>query len=279
MSDYLKMELYRRAYLPMCALNIILAYISVGFALWVSAETYLSGMSKSNLMTVFEVVGYASAAIIFHCNFMISSGGIFWLKAAAGVLIVCLMIALPSIAYGADWLIYVIAILFPVLGLLSLGSNRHRKFCSDFMDLRRLRAASALYNDAKALRGGKRNNSRRRYEANSLAEKVSVHVKSKSQVQARVRYLISIRILIRLGCTIFAGLSVLMIWSAARLIYNGLATGVVVGSSRYGPLPYYSISQAPWAYGLSMLMLVFAIFLFLLVLKLSILFIKATFEE
>jgi hypothetical protein len=58
------------------------------------------------------VSGFSCAAIVFHCNSMITGGRGLWLKVSIGILILFLLIVVPAIGYQPNFLVYAFAIFF-----------------------------------------------------------------------------------------------------------------------------------------------------------------------
>ncbi|WP_371318751.1 hypothetical protein [Pseudomonas gingeri] len=79
--------------------------------------------------------------VVVHCNFMVVRGRPQWVWGVVGVLVVCLLGVLPTIEDRPHKVIYALAVLFPLLGLLLLNSQRHREMRSKLVDIRHQREA------------------------------------------------------------------------------------------------------------------------------------------
>jgi len=87
---------------------------------------------------------------VVHCNFMVVRGRPQWVWGLVVVLVVCLLSVLPTLENRPHKVIYALAVLFPLLGLLLLNSKRHREMRSKLVDIRHQR--EALKNALKARR-------------------------------------------------------------------------------------------------------------------------------
>lgn len=59
--------------------------------------------------------------------------------AIAAFYVVCFLVVLPTYSYRPHMAAYVIGLLFPLLGLLLLNSQRHREMRRQLLEIRRLR--------------------------------------------------------------------------------------------------------------------------------------------
>lgn len=279
MSNYLEMETHRRSYLPICAWNIMITIFSVFLALRMVDLMYTAEFSTPVVRQTLWVMGCSCAVIIFHSNFMITGGRAIWLKISVGILVMCVVTVLPAVAYKLGPLVYIGAIFLPVLGLISFGSHLQQKFHKEFLEFRQQRFISFQHDRRGPGDRGLAQKRKVRRKAKALKDESTAHGGRNAQM-ARVSLGRSFLIVVvKLGGSACATFCLAMIGGGCHLIYKGFVTGVVVGSSRRGPLPRYSFDDAPWMYGSSMFMLFFGLGLFTLILRLLVLLYKSEVEE
>ncbi len=59
-----------------------------------------------------------------------------------GFFVVCLLVTLPTLAYGPHWFIYSECLFWPLLGLLLINGKGYRAMVGKVVDVRRLREAA-----------------------------------------------------------------------------------------------------------------------------------------
>lgn len=114
-------------YFPTFMGTVLLNIFSASLTVSLAGSTYfkqVDGALKANysikailLMTVLLVLG----------NFMIVRGRTWGVWLVAVFFIVCLLMVLPMFLYNPHKVIFTLAVLFPLLGLLLLNSQRHRE--------------------------------------------------------------------------------------------------------------------------------------------------------
>ncbi|HEY0289324.1 MAG TPA: hypothetical protein VGC62_20350 [Pseudomonas sp.] len=271
MSNYLEMEAHRRSYLPVCACNIVIACLSVAFALWIVVATYLTEFSISAGERFLVVSGFSCAAIVFHCNFMITGGRGLWLKVSIGILILCLLIVVPAMGYQPNFLVYAFAISFPLLGLLSFNSNRHRQFYIEFREFRRQRASVHQYGGGEVGRFAIDVNSNVRRKNKISKREIAINNRLRDQAE-KAAALDSEGLVIRRFFYLFLLVfltSAIGYW--CYLIYAGLVSEVVAETHRFIRQRNYSAVNDFGLYWLTMFFHLLAVGLFAVVLKLVLL--------
>lgn len=126
-------------YLPTFIGGIFAVLFSVGCAVPLLVTFYLSGASVGEQATWSVLGGSAVTLVAVHCNFMVMRGRPRWVWGLVGVLVLCLLSVLPTIEGRPHKVIYVMAVLFPLLGLLLLNSKRHREMRGKLVDIRHQR--------------------------------------------------------------------------------------------------------------------------------------------
>lgn len=145
MSNYLEMEIYRRAYLPICACNSVIGWCSAMHTLWIFSTVYLRGYAVLDMPRLLVVLVFLCCAGVFHCNFMITGGRAIWLKASVGILLISLVTAITAMLYQPNWLMHTLVACSSLLGLMIFNSKRHRQFYSRFRAFRCQRAMERTY--------------------------------------------------------------------------------------------------------------------------------------
>lgn len=248
MAESFEFEAYRRSYLPLCACNAVISLLSVGMAARVAFTVYFPESPIINMERFVVWLGLLCAGLVFSFNFLISTGRKLWLRLSIGTLLVCLVIVIPAVAFEVGRFVYVIALFFPVLGLLSFNSRLHRSFCKTFAEY------SAGANEARvecganhgrkkrsSLRIQRRKRASRREIAISnrnrdLAEKIAAHKRRRLD---RVFYRIDTVVVGLLMCT------------AGFMIYDSISSGYVLAGGRGHPIVRFSLANQPgmfWFY-------------------------------
>ncbi|MCQ6255754.1 hypothetical protein [Pseudomonas sp. Q11] len=137
--DDLSLPRFLARYLPTFIGGVFSMLFSVGCAVPLLVMFYLSGVSVGEQATWSVLGGTAATLVVVHCNFMVMRGRPQWVWGLVGVLVLCLLSVLPTIDGRPHKVIYVMAVLFPLLGLLLLNSKRHREMRSKLVEIRRQR--------------------------------------------------------------------------------------------------------------------------------------------
>ncbi|NWB97206.1 hypothetical protein HX882_15000 [Pseudomonas gingeri] len=128
-------------YFPTFIGGIFSALFSLACAIPLVAMSYFAEASLGVQATGSVLGGAALTMVVVHCNFMVVRGRPQWVWGVVGVLVVCLLGVLPTIEDRPHKVIYALAVLFPLLGLLLLNSKRHREMRSKLVDIRHQREA------------------------------------------------------------------------------------------------------------------------------------------
>ncbi|NWB83278.1 MULTISPECIES: hypothetical protein [Pseudomonas] len=137
-------------YFPTFIGGIFAALASLACAIPLMTDFYFPGTSLGEQATWSFLGGVAITLVVVHCNFMVVRGRPQWVWGLVVVLVVCLLSVLPTLEDRPHKVIYALAVLFPLLGLLLLNSKRHREMRSKLVDIRHQR--EALKNALKARR-------------------------------------------------------------------------------------------------------------------------------
>lgn len=139
MSEQLTLKAFFRRYFLAFLGGIFAAYFSLAFAVALSFVTYFQNAPLADSGFYIFLAGAALTLLIVHSNFMIVRGRPRWVWMVVGVLVACLLFVLPMIQYTPPRVIYVLALLSPLLGLLFLNSNGQREMRTQLVEIRRQR--------------------------------------------------------------------------------------------------------------------------------------------
>ncbi|SCW86300.1 MULTISPECIES: hypothetical protein [unclassified Pseudomonas] len=126
-------------YFPTFMGGIFAALLSLGCAIPLVTTSYFAGASIDEQATWSVLGGAAVTLVVVHCNFMMVRGWPLWVWGVVAVLVLCLLVVLPTIGSHPHKVIYVLAVMFPLLGLLVLNSKRHREMRSRLVEIRHQR--------------------------------------------------------------------------------------------------------------------------------------------
>ncbi|WP_460148158.1 hypothetical protein [Pseudomonas sp. S2_A02] len=134
--DDLSLPRFLAHYFPTFIGGIFAALFSLACAIPLMAASYFAGASVGEQATWSMVGGAAVTMVVVHCNFMVVRGKPQWVWGLVGVLVLCLLGVLPTIVDHPHKVIYVLAVLFPLSGLLLLNSKRHREMRNRLVEIR-----------------------------------------------------------------------------------------------------------------------------------------------
>jgi len=126
-------------YFPTFMGGIFAALFSLGCAIPLVTVSYFAEASIDQQATWSVLGGAAVTLVVVHCNFMMVRGRPLWVWGVVAVLALCLLVVLPTIGSHPHKVIYVLAVMFPLLGLLVLNSKRHREMRSRLVEIRHRR--------------------------------------------------------------------------------------------------------------------------------------------
>ncbi|MCJ8206225.1 hypothetical protein [Pseudomonas sp. RGM2987] len=149
--DDLSLPRFLVRYFPTFIGGIFAALLSLGCAAPLLVTSYLPRASIGEQATWSVLGGAAVTLIVVHCNFMVVRGRPQWVWGLVAVLVLCLLGVLPTIEDRPHKVIYTLAVLFPLLGLLLLNSKRHREMRSKLVEIREQRESLK-----KAMKKGRR---------------------------------------------------------------------------------------------------------------------------
>ncbi|WP_339532289.1 hypothetical protein [Pseudomonas mucidolens] len=137
--DDLSLPRFLARYFPTFMGGIFAALFSLACAIPLVSASYFAGASLDEQVTWSMLGGAAATMVVVHCNFMVVRGRPQWVWGVTVVLVVCLLGVLPTIEDRPHKVIYALAVLFPLVGLLLLNSKRHREMRSKLVEIRQQR--------------------------------------------------------------------------------------------------------------------------------------------
>ncbi|WP_256575412.1 hypothetical protein [Pseudomonas sp. NFPP28] len=133
-------------YFPVFMGTIFMAIFSTAMVVVLVDDHYL-GRLEPSLRT--ESTGWGLLSLTFFfgvSNFMIARGYRWAAGLFVGYFAFCLMLVVPTIQYRPHTVAFSLGVLFPVLGLLLLNTERHREMRQKLFEVRIQRnAAKAIY--------------------------------------------------------------------------------------------------------------------------------------
>lgn len=126
-------------YFPTFIAAIFAAKISVILALFAIIDSFFVSVSMADEVKLFFICAVFCIWVLVHSNFMVIRGRPGWVWVFVGLFVACLLCVLPTIAYRPNPFVYAAGILFPLLGLLLINSQRHREMRAQLVLIRRKR--------------------------------------------------------------------------------------------------------------------------------------------
>ncbi len=143
MSQLMTLRDFFRHYFLTFIAGIFAAYFSLAFATALSFVTYFSdkpiadGSGKGIMFT-----GAALTLVTVHSNFMILRGRPSWVRVMIGIHVMCVLFVLPMIQYSPHKVIYALALISPMLGLLIINSRAQRQMRTKLVEIRAIRESA-----------------------------------------------------------------------------------------------------------------------------------------
>ncbi|MFA7945978.1 hypothetical protein ACEK06_26565 [Pseudomonas brenneri] len=146
MNELPSIRSFLSKYFPVFMGAIFASIFTLVFAVSLFFDSYYQDLSMEESAQYSFLAGIALTLVIVHCNFMIARGRAQWVWPLVVLLGLCFLGVLPTLGDQQHALIYVLSLLFPLLGLLLLNSKRHREMRQKLVEVRHLRqAATAKY--------------------------------------------------------------------------------------------------------------------------------------
>ncbi|AUG05559.1 hypothetical protein [Pseudomonas sp. S09G 359] len=107
-----------------------------------AASTYFADVPMANNATLSWFVVVAAGLFVANSNFLVVRGYAWAVWGMVGFFVLCLLVALPTLAYRPHWFIYSECLFWPLLGLLLINSKGYRLMVGKLVEVRRLREAA-----------------------------------------------------------------------------------------------------------------------------------------
>ena len=103
--------------------------------------TYFRDVPLAQVGLKIMLVGALLILLTVHSNFMILRGRPSWVWVMVGIYVACLLFVVPMVQLRPHKVLYGLALLFPLLGLLTLNSKVQREMRTKLVGIRRIRQA------------------------------------------------------------------------------------------------------------------------------------------
>jgi hypothetical protein len=120
--------LFLRHHFPTFMGGICLALLSLLTAEVLVVDAYFRDVSLEASTMWLLAVSAGVTVFISVCHFFLVYGRPKWVWGVVAIFLGCLLAVLPTIEHRPHKVLVNLGVLFPLLGLLNLNSNRHREF-------------------------------------------------------------------------------------------------------------------------------------------------------
>lgn len=149
MNELPSIRSFLSTYFPVFMGAIFASIFTLVFTVPVFFDIYMPSLSMADNAKYSFLAGIALTLIIVHCNFMIARGHPQWTWPVVVLLGVCFLSVLPTLNDQPNAVMYVLSLLFPLLGLLLFNSKRHREMRQKLVEVRHLREAISARQKAR----------------------------------------------------------------------------------------------------------------------------------
>ena len=141
MNELMTLRDFFRQYFLTFLGGVFAAYFSLALAVALAFVTYFRDVPLAQVGLKIMLVGALLILLTVHSNFMILRGRPSWVWVMVGIYVACLLFVLPMVQYQPHKVLYGLALLFPLLGLLTLNSKVQREMRQKLLEIRYLRQA------------------------------------------------------------------------------------------------------------------------------------------
>ncbi|WP_226455611.1 hypothetical protein [Pseudomonas sp. AF03-9] len=113
-------------------------------AISLAASTYFADVPMATNATVSWFVVLFAALFVTLSNILVVRGHAWAVWGMVGFFVVCLLVTLPTLAYGPHWFIYSECLFWPLLGLLLINGKGYRAMVGKLVGVRRMREAAKV---------------------------------------------------------------------------------------------------------------------------------------
>ncbi|AOE77458.1 hypothetical protein A7318_02345 [Pseudomonas lurida] len=141
MSELMTLRDFFRQYFLTFMGGVFAACFSLALAVALAFITYFRDAPLAHVGLKIMSVGALLVLLTVHSNFMILRGRPSWVWVMVGIYVGCLLFVFPMVQYQPQKVLFGLALLFPLLGLLTLNSKVQREMRQKLLEIRYLRQA------------------------------------------------------------------------------------------------------------------------------------------
>ncbi|MGY2377825.1 hypothetical protein ACW9IB_25300 [Pseudomonas sp. SDO524_S393] len=149
MSELMTLRDFFRHYFLTFIVGVFAAYFSLALAVALAFVTYFRDAQIAQVGLKIMSAGALLILLTVHSNFMILRGRPSWVWVMVGVYVGCLLFVFPMVQYQPQKVLFGLALLFPLFGLLTLNSKAQRKMRQKLLEIRQLRQAMIARHKAR----------------------------------------------------------------------------------------------------------------------------------
>lgn len=128
-----------KRYMPVIGADLLVGCASIALTAILAMLTYLSTSAVDVAAKTIFLGGMGLGAAFALAKAEVLYGRIHWVWINVAIYLICLLVALPAIAYRPDVYLYSMSLLCPLIGLLILNSNRCRELRQKMVEIRHKR--------------------------------------------------------------------------------------------------------------------------------------------
>jgi len=141
MNELMTLRDFFRQYFLAFMGGVFAACFSLALAAALAFITYFRDAPIAQVGLKIMSAGALLILLTVHSNFMILRGRPSWVWVMVGIYVACLLFVVPMIQFQPHKILYGLALLFPLLGLLTLNSKVQREMRQKLLEIRHLRQA------------------------------------------------------------------------------------------------------------------------------------------
>ena len=139
MNELMTLRDFFRQYFLTFMGGVFAAYFSLALAVALAFVTYFRDVPLAQVGLKIMLVGALLILLTVHSNFMMLRGRPSWVWVMVGIYVACLLFVVPMVQLRPHKVLYGLALLFPLLGLLTLNSKVQREMRTKLVEIRRIR--------------------------------------------------------------------------------------------------------------------------------------------
>ncbi|NVZ51988.1 hypothetical protein HX792_16700 [Pseudomonas sp. B6002] len=142
MSELITLRDFFRQYFLTFMGGVFAACFSLALAVALAFITYFRDAPLAQVGLKIMSVGALPVLLTVHSNFMILRGRPSWVWVMVGIYVGCLLFVFPMVQYQPQKVLFGLALVFPLLGLLTLNSKVQREMRQKLLEIRYLRQSA-----------------------------------------------------------------------------------------------------------------------------------------